>query len=86
MGEEQSVPPNHGYILYSWDIDVTPVTKHTKFPKYLFVAKEGTKKHVYYGAEEEISKLVGFIDDTGTLDIATYELVLVKKMRLEEEA
>ena len=56
-----------------------------KFPEYLFVAREGTKKHVYYGAEENISNLVGFIDEHGTLEIATYELVLVKKMRLEEE-
>jgi len=82
LGAGQSVPPDYGYILYSWDIDVTP---DAKFPKRLFVAKEGTKKHVYYGAEEEISKLIGFIDEQGTLYIATYELVEVKRWVLEEE-
>ena len=56
-----------------------------KFPKHLFVAKEGTKKHVYYGAEEDFNQLVGFIDNKGNLEIATYELVSVKRMRLEEE-
>ena len=61
------------------------MTPAQKFPKYLFVAKEGTRKHIYYGAEEDISKLVGFIDEQGNLDIATYELVLVKRMRLEEQ-
>jgi len=61
---------------------MTPVQK---FPKYLFVAKEGTRKHIYYGAEEDIGKLVGFINEQGNLDIATYELVLVKRMKLEEE-
>ena len=55
-----------------------------KFPKYLFVAKEGIKKSIYYGAEEDISRLTGFIDEHGNLDIATYELVIVKHMRLEE--
>ena len=63
---------------------MTP-TKNKKFPKYLFIAKEGTKRSTYYGAEEDISKLLGFIDEKGNLDIATYELVLVKRLSLEEE-
>ena len=55
------------------------------FPKQLFVAKEGTKKNMYYGAQEKIHELMGFVDERGNLEIATYELVSVKRMRLEEE-
>ena len=56
-----------------------------KFPKQLFVAKEGTSKHTYFGAEAEPSKLVGFVDEKGSLEVATYELVEVKKFALVEE-
>ena len=56
-----------------------------KFPKQLFVAKEGTTKHTYFGAETEPSKLVGFVDEKGSLEVATYELVEVKKFALVEE-
>ena len=56
-----------------------------KFPKYLYIAKEGTSKHAYYGAEDDTKKLVGYIDKNGNLDIAIYELVSVKHMQLEEK-
>ena len=56
-----------------------------KFPKQLFVAKEVTTKHTYFEAAAEPSKLVGFIDEKGNLEVATYELVEVKKFTLMKE-
>ena len=55
------------------------------FPKKLFVAKEGTKKNVYYGAQEKIHELTGFVDDAGQLEVGIYELVEVKRFKLEEK-
>ena len=56
--------------------------RSSKFPKQMFIAKEGTDKRVFFLAEIEPAKLFGFIDKTGNLEIATYELVSVKQLKL----
>ena len=56
--------------------------RSSKFPKQLFVSKEDIDKNVFFVAEIEPAKLFGFIDKTGNLEIATYELVSVKHLKL----
>ena len=56
------------------------------FPKQLFVAKEGIKKNVYYGADERVEQLYGFVSEKDSaLEVGVYELVEVKRFKLNEE-
>ena len=62
--------------------------KKVKFPKQLFVAAEPPWKKGedwFYSAGPKISDLHGFIDKEGKLQVATYELVEVKMLQLEEQ-
>ena len=62
--------------------------KKPKFPKQLFVAAEGPWKKGedwFYEAGPKISDLHGFIDKKGELQVATYELVNIKTLKLEEK-
>ena len=62
--------------------------KKSRFPKQIFVAAEGPYKkggEWFYGAGAKIADLFSYIDKNGELEVATYELVEVKILELEEK-
>ena len=62
--------------------------KKPKFPKQIYVAAEGPWKRggdAYYSAGPKIADLHGFIDKDGELQVATYTLVEVRTLKLEEK-
>ena len=56
-----------------------------KFPKQLFVAKYGDIKYKDFEADVKLSKLMGFVDEQGNLEVGVYELIEVKKLTLVED-